>query len=133
MSSKWFVGFVDGASCHTCNMASITGVIYTPSKQLVAYGGVFLGPTTNNVVEYSVVIELLWDATLCGITHLEFRIDSQIMVSQLNGDYQVQNTNLLHQFLCVRLLERNFEYIAYSQISRNQNRIADAYANYILD
>ena len=133
MSAECFIGFDDGASRHTCNLASAAWVIYSPLGQLVASGDACLGAATNNVVEYSVGIELLWDARLRGITCLEVIIDSQLVVSQLNGDYQVWNPNLLRQFLRVRLLERNFEYIAYIHISRNDNTITDAYANYILD
>ena len=133
ISAEWFIGFADGTSRHTCNLASAIGVIYSPSKQLVSSGGTFLGLSTNNVDEYRKVIDLLWDATLHGITHLEVRIDSELVVSQINGDYQVWNPTLLRQFLHVRLLERNFEYISFNHISRNENTIIDAYANYILD
>ena len=56
---------------------------------MVASGGICLGPVTDNVAEYGAVIEFLWDPTLCGITHLEVRLDSQLVVSQLNGDYHV--------------------------------------------
>ena len=59
MSFERFIGFADGASHHTCNLASATWVIYSPSGQLVASGGACLGPASNNVVEYRVVIELL--------------------------------------------------------------------------
>ena len=76
MSFEWFIGFTDGASCHTCNLASAAWVIYSPSGPLVASGGACLGPTTNNVAEYRVVIEILWDALSHGITQLEFRLDS---------------------------------------------------------
>ena len=62
MSSEMYVGFADGASHHTCNLASAVWVIYSPSRQLVAAGGACLGPTSNNVAEYRAVIELLWDA-----------------------------------------------------------------------
>ena len=68
MSFEWFVGFADGASRHTCNLALVAWVIYSPSGQLVASGGACLGPATNNVAEYGVVIELLWDALSHGIT-----------------------------------------------------------------
>ena len=68
MSSEWFVGFVDGASHHTCNLALAAWVIYSPSGQLVASRGACLGPATNHVVEYRAVIELLWDALSRGIT-----------------------------------------------------------------
>ena len=87
MLAEWFVGFADGTSRHTCNLASAAWVIYSPSRQLVSSGGTFLGPATNNLAEYMAVIELLWDVVSCGITQLEVRLDSQLVVSQLNGAY----------------------------------------------
>ena len=71
MSSEMYIGFADGASHHTCNLASVAWVIYSPSGQLVASGGACLGPASNNVDEYSAIIKLLWDALSHGITHLE--------------------------------------------------------------
>ena len=68
MSSEWFVGFANGSSRHTCNLASAAWVIYSPFRQLVALGGACLGLATNNVAEYRAVIELLWDALSRGIT-----------------------------------------------------------------
>ena len=84
------------------------------------------------MAEYRVVIEFLWDVASRGITCLEVKIESQLVVSQLNGDYQVRNPTLLHHFLHVRLLERNFEYISFNHILRNENTITDAYANNII-
>ena len=68
MSFEMYVGFADGASRHTCNLASTAWVMYSPSGQLVVMGGTCLGPASNNVVEYRAIIELLWDALSCGIT-----------------------------------------------------------------
>ena len=133
MSSKRYIGFADGTRRHTCNLASAAWVIYSPSGQLVATGGACLGPTSNNVAEYRDVIELLWDALSRGITQLEVRLDSQLVVSQLNRAYQVQNPILLCQFMQIRLLERHFEVITFNHIPRNQNSLTDAYDNYILD
>ena len=84
MSSGMYVGFADGTSCQTCNLASATWVIYSPLGQLVSPGGAFLGPTSNNVDEYRALIELLWDALSRGITQLKVHLDSQLVVSQLN-------------------------------------------------
>ena len=133
MSSERFVRFADGASRHTCNLASAAWVIYSPSGHLVASGGACLGPASNNVAEYRAIIEILWDDLTRGITQLEVRLDSQWAVSQLKRAYQVRNLILLHQFMQVRLLERNFEFITFNHIPRNQNSLTDAYANYILD
>ena len=67
------------------------------------------------------------------ITQLEVRLDSQLVVSQLNRAYQVRNPILLRQFMQIRLLEGHFEVITFNDIPRNQNSLTDAYANYILD
>jgi hypothetical protein len=56
-----FLGFVDGASFHTRNVASVTWVIYSLGRQLVPSRGICLEPSMNNVVEYNFIIELLRD------------------------------------------------------------------------
>jgi ribonuclease HI len=68
--SEVFVGNADGASRHTRRLASRAWVIFTPQGQLLSSGGICLGDTTNNVAEYSVVIEFLSDALSFGISHL---------------------------------------------------------------
>ena len=106
MSSERYVGFTDGTSFHTCNLASAAWVIYSRSGQLVSSGGACLGPASNNVAEYRAVIELLWDALSRDITQLQVRLDSQLVVSQLNQAYQVRNPISLHQFMQIHLLEK---------------------------
>ena len=44
--------------------------------QVLSSGGVCLQPSLNNVVEYSVVIELLRDAISHGVLSLELCLDS---------------------------------------------------------
>ena len=87
--------FVDGASCHTLNLASAAWVIYEPSGQLSSFGSTCLGPLTNNITEYSVIIELLLDAISHGIQHMVVHLDSQLVVLQLNGHYRVRNSSIL--------------------------------------
>jgi ribonuclease HI len=93
--SSIYLGFTDGASHHTWNLASVAWVVYSPKGIPVSLGGVCLGPYTNNVVEYSVVIELLHDSISHSILSLEVRLDSQLVVCQLNGSYCVWDPNLL--------------------------------------
>src|SRR5713226_538295 len=131
--SSTFIGFAVGASRHTQPSASAAWVIFTPMGQELSSGGVCLWPSSNNVVEYSAVIELLRDAISHGVRSLEVRLDSELVVSQLNGLYHVRDPMLLRRFLRVRLLERQFESITYIHIPRNFNQIADSYANYVLD
>jgi hypothetical protein len=67
--SSVYLGFTDKASFHTQNLASIAWVVYSPEGLLVSSGGVALGPSTNNVAEHSVVIELF-----AMISHLVFSL-----------------------------------------------------------
>ena len=131
--SPIFIGFADGASRHTRNLASAAWVIFSLSGQLVASRGACLGSTTNNIAEYSAMIELLVNAISHGIVHLQVHLDSQLIVSQLNGSYQVRNPLLLRKYLKVRLLERYLEFISYDHIPRSYNHLSDAVANYVLD
>jgi hypothetical protein len=61
---------MNGVSRHMWNMASFVWVIYSPEGQLVYSGGVCMEPSTNNVVEYSVIIELLRDTISHGVRSL---------------------------------------------------------------
>jgi ribonuclease HI len=103
--SEVFVGYADGASRHTRRLASAAWVIFSPQGQLLSSGGICLGDTTNNVTEYSAVIELLRDALSLGISHLWVYLDAQLVVSQLNRVYRVHDPTLHQHFLRVRLLE----------------------------
>jgi ribonuclease HI len=96
MSSDFevFVGYADGASRHTRRLASAAWVIFTPQGRLLSSGGICLGDTTNNVVEYSVVIEFLRDALSLAISHLWVYLDAQLVMSQLNRVYRVHDPTL---------------------------------------
>ena len=79
--SEVLFGYVDSASRNTRRLASTSWVIFTPQGQLLSFGGICLGDTTNNVAEYSAVIDLLRDALSFGISHLRVYLDAQLVVS----------------------------------------------------
>ena len=133
MSITPFVGFADGASRSTRNLSSEAWVIYDPFGESVNLQGVCLGPATNNIAEYSVVLELLTEAVDLGIRELLVYLDSQLVVLQLNGHYSVRNPSILCLYFHIRLLERNFDYITYQQITRHMNTLTDTVANLVLD
>ena len=132
-SGSIHIGYADGASRHTRNLASIAWVIYLPSGQLLSSGGSCLGPATNNLAEYSAVIELLVDVIHHGIDQLIVRLDSQLVVSQLNDIHNICNPILLQKYLHIKLLERRFQFITYEHIPRHLNYVSEALANYVLD
>ena len=128
-----YIGFADGASRSTQNLASAAWAIYAPKNELISLRGSCLCRETNNITEYSVVIELLVDVISLGIRQLVVQLDSQLLVLQLSNVYSIRSPTLLRVFLWIRLLERYFDHIEYQHIPRCLNTLIDALANYVLD
>ena len=95
MESSVYLGSADGSSRHTHNLALASRVIYAPEGHLVSWRGVCLWTSSNTIVKYSVVIELLHDAISNGIRYIEILLDSQLVMSQLNGLYHIRDPKLL--------------------------------------
>ena len=123
-----FVGFADGASRHTRNIASAAWVIYQ-FDEVVSSRGICLGPTTNNMAEYHVVIRILTQASSLGISRIIVNLDSQLVVYQLNRIYAIRNPILLRLHLQVHRLEWMFDYIKYKHIPRELNNVSNLLAN----
>ena len=64
---------------------SAAWAIYNLNSELIDHQGIYLGRTTNNIVEYSVVIKLLSEGIALGIRELVVNLDSELVVLQLNG------------------------------------------------
>ena len=90
-----YIGFADGACHSTQNISSVAWIIYSPSDELVSMHGVSLGQTMNNIAEYSLVVELLSESISFGIRSLIVRLDSELVVLQLNRVYAIRNPVLL--------------------------------------
>ena len=66
------IGYVDIANRSSCNVASATWVMFSPSNEFLDSGGIFLGRATNNIVEYEVVIAFMTNASTLGILSLVY-------------------------------------------------------------
>ena len=95
--------------------------------------GVRIGPTSNNMAKYTVVINLLSKVISYEIDSLVVYLDSQLIVSQLNNIYRIRDPCLYHQHLRVRSLQRSFTYINYLHIPRSYNWLGDFITNQALD
>ena len=95
--------------------------------------GVCIGPASNNITKYTVVLNLLSEEISYGIDSLVVYLDSQLVVLQLNNTYRVCDPYLYHQFLRVSVLQRSFIYITYVHIPRSENSLEDSIANQALD
>jgi ribonuclease HI len=131
--SAYHIGYADGASRWTQNLASAAWALYTPSHELLHSSGICLGSATNNQEEYIIVIGLLAEASHRHICHLSILLDSQLVILQLNNVYHVCDPCLFRKYLQVRLLSRNFDSITFTHIPRQFNQIVDNMANLVLD
>ena len=92
-----------------------------------------LGKGTNNIAEWSALIEGLKMASAHGCKELEVRGDSQLIIRQITGKYRVRNENLIPLYDEARKLCRNFEKISFKWVQREKNAETDALSNRALD
>lgn len=127
-----YYGFVDGASRHTRNLAWTTWVIYSPSDELIISGRWCPSPAANNVAEYQAAIGLMTEALSSGILQLIVHLDSQLVVSQLNGIYSIRDSTVLWLFWRICHMERLFTYVHFFYVPRQFNSVADSLMNFML-
>jgi ribonuclease HI len=118
------------------------GVVIEDGKEIAGFGK-RIGETTNNVAEYTAVIEALTyvKSQIPNFRHqtdeqtlIQFFLDSTLVVNQLNGLYKVKEMHLRELLTKVRLLEGEVGgMITYTYIPREQNRRADFFVNKALD
>lgn len=95
--------------------------------------GKYLGETTNNQAEYRAIILGLKKAKELNFEMIDVRLDSELAVKQLNGEYRVKNEGLAKLFLEVFHLKQHFHTIAFSHVRREYNKAADAVVNRTID
>jgi ribonuclease H / adenosylcobalamin/alpha-ribazole phosphatase len=98
---------------------------------LERYGS--LGTTTNNVAEYTGLIEGLTAALELNATEVAVRMDSKLVVEQMSGRWQIKNPGLRPLAARAATLAGRFESVTYEWIPRERNRAADALANRAMD
>jgi ribonuclease HI len=102
------------------------------TKEL-ARKGEYIGETTNNIAEYKALVIGLELAIKQGIDALTCLLDSELIVKQLNGEYKIKNAGLQPLAAAIKALAKSFKNIEYKHVRRQQNKIADAIVNEVLD
>ena len=88
---------------------------------------------TNNEAEYRGLLAGLDAALARGATELEIRLDSELLVAQLEGDYKIRAANLKPLHAEAKRKLKRFKQIRFVQVPRSSNSRADALANHALD
>jgi ribonuclease HI len=101
--------------------------------------GEYLGNVTNNVAEYQAIIfslkkvKALIGKDNADKTEIEINSDSQLIISQLNGDFKLKEESLWKYFIGVWNLKQDFKKVSFNYIPREKNKIADLMVNETLD
>jgi len=131
-SMNEYILYTDGGSRGNPGPAGI-GFVLNHGHVKSCDGGAFIGSETNNVAEYKALIWGLENALAVGITQLEVRSDSELLVRQLKGEYKVKNEGLKPLHIDAFSLARRFESVEFVHIPREENEAADALANEAMD
>ncbi len=95
--------------------------------------GVYIGETTNNQAEYQAIIHGLQKAKELGYNSVDARLDSELAVKQLNGEYRVKNEGLARKVLEIHNLKQSFRDVRFTHVRRALNKDADAMVNKAID
>jgi ribonuclease HI len=134
------VVYTDGA-CRGNPGPAATGICITDgtSSQTIAKFGSKLGETTNNEAEYRAVLQAVeWllarKELLAEHIRMDFRLDSNLVVSQLSGSWKIKDPKLQ------QLANEVLSYLSqlpgtctFTYIPREENTCADRLANEMLD
>ncbi|MDE3088390.1 MAG: ribonuclease HI family protein [Chloroflexota bacterium] len=125
--------YTDGAARRNPGPASIGIVLTDAHGKELAELGERIGATTNNVAEYRALLRGLECAAAQHADEIEIRLDSELLVKQLNGAYRVRAANLKPLCAQAQRALRKFDRVSIRHVPREQNRRADALANAALD
>ena len=96
---------------------------------LIASGsGSVSGRVTNNQAEYFALVMGLQEAARQGIRRLHVRGDSQLVIRQMRGEYNVNSPNMETAHAAASRAARGFQVVTYEHIDRSDNALADELA-----
>lgn len=118
----------DGASKGNPGPAGIGGVILDDEGKTHEVKKA-IGIATNNQAEYLALIETLKQAHALGGEVLQVFADSELVVRQMTGVYQVKDMKLIPLYKEAAALARSFKKVTFRHVPREMNKEADSLAN----
>ena len=131
-SSLIYQIFCDGASRSNPGDASI-GVSFSLDGKEIHTISRKIGIATNNEAEYQALIDALNYCIENSIKEIEVFLDSNLVVEQVNKNFKVKAGNLKVLNSQVENMIKEFEYIEFKHVYREENKRADQLANMALD
>jgi probable phosphoglycerate mutase len=124
----------DGAARGNPGLAGAGAVLRDAADgSLVSELAVFLGKRTNNYAEWTAVALALEEALLVGATHVDLRMDTQLVARQISGVYRVKHPDLQPIHARVMGLLSRFAGYTVGHVPRELNKEADRLSNVAID
>jgi ribonuclease HI len=124
--------YFDGASRGNPGPAAVGWVIVTDDG-IVAEDGERIGTATNNQAEYTALVRALAAADRFGFDEVRARGDSELIVEQVRGAYDVNDPDLRERRVEVMTMLEGFDEWSLRHVPREVNDRADELANEALD
>ena len=119
---------IDGAAKGNPGPAAAAFVLKEKGRTAVQ-GARTIGHTTNNVAEYTALIDGVEKALELGIEEIEIRTDSQLLERQLTGEYRVRKEHLMSLASEAHALLRRLGSWSVRHVPREKNKRADSLCN----
>lgn len=123
----------DGGARGNPGPAGIGAVLMDESGEVIGELADGIGIATNNVAEYQALIAGLDLALTKGVTELEVFMDSELVISQMQGKWKIKNKALQPLALKASSLLNRFESATFTHVPREANADADKLANQGMD
>lgn len=132
-SPFWVNLYTDGGSRGNPGEAAIGYVIYDDQDQPIFEYARPIGIETNNVAEYTAMIEGLKKSLELGYTKIALFMDSELIVKQIKKEYRVKNPDLKILYDKAVSLISKCSYFEIRHVRREKNKEADRLVNLALD
>ncbi|KAL5571238.1 hypothetical protein UlMin_020835 [Ulmus minor] len=124
-NSQWKL-YVDGSSTETSSRAGI--ILVSPDGVKLSCAIRFKFKATNNQAEYEALLSGLRLAKEVSARHLTIYSDSQLVVSQVNSEFQAKGEKMASYLEKAKEAMNQFDTVTIIQVPRTENTNADALA-----
>ena len=138
--AKKVIIYTDGGARGNPGPAGVGAVVKDESGNNLASLHKSFETLTNNQAEYEAVIlglselKKLFGKDKVKDLDIEIRADSELIVKQLNGEYQIKELGLHPYFIKIWNMQvKDYPKIKFTHIPREKNAEADALANEAMD
>lgn len=131
--------YTDGGSRGNPGPAAYGVFITNEGKETLAAFGKYIGTNTNNVAEYTAVVEAFnWLIAHRDLVNnssgIYFYMDSQLVCRQLNGQYKIKHPVMQDLYYTVqRKMQELGMPVQFQHVYREYNKMADKQVNIALD